>query len=198
MTRFDDIQGFVINLPQRVDRYKEFKEQLKWINDKPVFLMEGQIDKPAFKGIGASHTNCIWYANEKGWEEVLILEDDCIFQAEAKTYPYLIEALENAPNDWDILLGGIYNRKRTTKHNDWWDKVDTFCGLHFYIVSKRAYEKILTYEGLEHFDRWLSKQNLSIFVTSKYIAHQKDGYSDNVGMVTTYNTDHLDINKLLK
>ncbi len=192
------IQSFFINLPQRVDRLKEFKEELKWINGITPFLMEGVIDKPAHKGIGQAHTNCIWYANEVGWDKVLIMEDDCVFQGEDKTYPYLLEAMDNLPEDWDILLGGLYNKARMQPFNDWWNKVDKFCGLHFYYVNKKAYEKILTYDGLSHFDNWLGQQGLNIYVTKKFIAHQRDGWSDNVGMITKYNDEHLDKSKLLK
>ena len=191
------MHSFVINLPQRVDRDDEFKQEVKWIGVNPL-VMDGVIDKPALRGIGTAHTNCIRTAQRYGWDKVLIMEDDIVFQGKQKTIPYFNECLENVPCDWDVLLGGIYNKSKTFPHSKHWEQVTEFCGLHFYIVNARAYEKLLTWDGLTHFDKWMSKQNLRIFVTAKYIAHQKDGYSDNAGTITNYNMEHLTQSKLLK
>lgn len=186
----------VINLPQRTDRYKEFKEEIKWMHLEP-WVMDGVPHLKPEQGIGQAHTNCIRFAKMNNLPFIIIMEDDVVFQGKQKTYPYFLEAMENSPEEWDVLMGGVYNRGAVTKHNEYWDKLTSFCGLHFYIVNARCYDKLLTWDGIQHYDRWLSKQNLSIFVTSKYIAHQKDGYSDNAKSVTKYNDEHLDRHRLL-
>jgi GR25 family glycosyltransferase involved in LPS biosynthesis len=192
----ETLKSLVINLPQRVDRLKEFREEIKWLGLNPL-VIDGVIDRPALKGIGTAHTNCIRLAQERDWDKVLIMEDDVVFQGKQKTIPYFNECLNNLPSDWDILLGGAYNKLKLIPHNKHWEQVVNFCGLHFYIVNSSCYEKLLTYNGSEHFDKWLCKQNLRIFVTSKFIAHQRDGYSDNAGTVTNYNQEHLNQSKLL-
>lgn len=190
------MNSLVINLPQRVDRYEHFKDEVKWIGLNP-FVIDGIIDRPALKGIAKAHMNCILMAQERDWDKVLIMEDDIVFQGKEKTIPYFNECLKNLPNDWDILLGGLYEKSKTTHYNKYWDSVECFCGLHFYIVNSGCYEKLLTWDGVSHYDKWLGKQNLSIFVTNKYISHQRDGYSDNSETVTDYNNIHLNKLKLL-
>lgn len=190
------MNSLVINLPQRVDRYEQFKEEIKWLGLNPL-VIDGVIDRPALKGIAKAHMNCILTAQERDWDKVLIMEDDIVFQGQAKTIPYLNQCLENAPSDWDILLGGLYEKSKTTPYNKFWDSVECFCGLHFYIVNSRCYEKLLTWDGVNHYDKWISKQNLRIFVTNKFIAHQRDGYSDNAETVTDYNLHHLNKLRLL-
>lgn len=186
----------VINLPQRVDRYKEFTEEVKWIQLLPM-VMDGVPHTMPERGIGQAHTNCIRYAKENELPFIIIMEDDIVFQGKQKTYPHFIQCMENSPESWDILFGGVYNRGMTTAYNEWWEKLTTFCGLHFYIVHERCYDKLLQWNGVEHFDRWVSKQSLECFVTSKYIAHQRDGYSDNMKGYTKYNDEHLETHRLL-
>jgi GR25 family glycosyltransferase involved in LPS biosynthesis len=149
------------------------------------------------RGIGQAHTEAIKHAKIMGLDKICIMEDDIVFQGKEKTIPYFNECLNNLPSDWNILMGGVYNRGATFKENEYWNKLTTFCGLHFYIVNANCYDKLLTWNGIDHFDRWISKQNLSIFVTDKYIAHQMDGYSDNAKANTKYNDEHLDIHRLL-
>jgi hypothetical protein len=186
----------VINLPQRTDRYELFKEEVKWIGLKPM-VVDGIPHLKPEQGIGQAHTNCIKLAKEQGLPYICIMEDDIVFQGKEKTIEYFNKCLDNLPDSWDVLMGGVYNRGETTKHNEYWDKINKFCGLHFYIVNANSYDKLLTWDGINHYDRWLSKQKLSIFVTAKYIAHQRDGYSDNAKNHTKYNDEHLDKSKLL-
>lgn len=188
--------SIVINLPQRTDRYKEFVEEVKWIGLLPM-VMDGVPHLKPEQGIGQAHTNCIRYAKDNQLPFVIIMEDDVVFQGKQKTYPYFLEAMENSPDDWDVLLGGVYNRGSITPYNQWWDKLTTFCGLHFYIVNAKAYDKMLTWNGVEHFDRWIAKNGFNCYVTNKYIAHQKDGYSDNSKNHTKYNDEHLETHRLL-
>ena len=188
--------SIVINLPQRVDRYKEFVEEVKWIQLEPK-IMDGIPHREPYKGIGEAHVNCIQYAKAHSHPFIIIMEDDVVFQGKQHTYPYFIECMENSPDDWDVLLGGVYNRGATVDYNNWWEQVSTFCGLHFYIVASKAFDKLITWDGTQHFDRWMAKQNLNIFVTKKYIAHQRDGYSDNAKGYTQFNDEHLDKHRLL-
>jgi glycosyl transferase, family 25 len=175
----NDIPKLVINLPQRTDRLELFKQELIHINSH-VQIINGIEHQNPMVGIGQAHINCILIAKQNEWDNVIIMEDDCIFQGKEKTLEYINNCLLNAPNDWDILLGGVYYSKKRSPFNDYWERIGEFCGLHFYIVNSKAYDKILEYDFTQHIDRWLNHNNrLNCFVAKKFFATQRDGFSDN-------------------
>ena len=191
---YRSLKKLVINLPERIDRLESVKTQLK---DAEFTIVHGVISDKPLLGIAKAHLNCIEYAKMHDWDKVLIMEDDVVLRPNFETY--LNHCLYNAPNDWDILLGGIYNNKGIQNYNDFWDKVGEFRGLHFYIVNKNAYDKILLYppEKMQHIDAWMNRhgRGLICYVTKKYIATQSSGYSDNVKASVDYS--HLINNKKL-
>lgn len=188
---FTELNKLVINLPERTERLAEFKKELIYLPCSNIQVMPGVKDKTVYKGIAQAHLNAILLAKQNDWHEVLIMEDDCVFQGKEQTYDYLLNALEDAPADWDILLGGIYFGN-VVPFNNYWNKVGEFCGLHFYIVNSKAYDKILKYDGTQHIDRFMnSKNRLNCYVTKKFLATQRDGYSDNQGK-------HVDLSHILK
>lgn len=174
-----EIPKLVINLPNRADRLELFYKELKWF-PYPVEVMPGVIDPTPLKGIAQAHMNCIKRAKDNNWPSVLIMEDDLVFQGKDKTVPYLTEALSSAPADWDVLLGGLYESRFTSKVNEYWSKTGEFCGIHFYFVNKSAYDTLITHDGTTHFDRYINKgsKKLNCYVTNKFIATQRSGYSD--------------------
>lgn len=189
----DVIPKLVINLESRPDRLTQVKKELSGWN---AYVMPGILHPNPMIGIAKAHLNCIQYAKDKGWDSVLIMEDDVLLGKGCAEF--LNEALKFTPKDWDILLGGVYEENQVTSFNEWWDKSGEFCGLHFYIVNSKAYNKILEYDYKIHIDRWINYrgQRLNTYITKKYIAIQRDGYSNNVNANTTYN-DKLNQSKLL-
>lgn len=142
-------------------------------------------------GIAQAHTNAILIAKQSEWPRVLIMEDDVVFQAKEKTLPYLEQALKHVPEDWDVLLGGLYECRNIQPVNDYWSRVSEFCALHFYII--RSYDKAIDgYDGYTHFDRWMNKggKRMNCYVTNKFIATQREGFSDNVKKNVNY-TDRI-------
>jgi hypothetical protein len=181
-----EINKLVINLPERTDRLEQFNHEIRVINSEAT-VVYGVKDKNPMLGIAQAHLNCITYAKNHNWDKVLIMEDDVKFQAKELTLPYIDCAFERLPDKWDILLGGIYDTKGLTIYNEYWNKTQQFCGLHFYIVNSNIYDYILKYDGKQHIDRWLNfDNNLDCFVAAKFFATQYDGYSDNVNRVTEY------------
>lgn len=184
--KLNDIPKLVINLPHRADRLELLKKELIHINANVQIINGIEHNNPMF-GIGQAHINCILIAKQMEYEHVIIMEDDCIFQAQDKTLYYINKCLLNAPNDWDILLGGVYYSKQRSEYNDYWQRIGEFCGLHFYIVNSKAYDKILEYDFKHHIDRWLNQNNrLNCFVAKKFFATQRDGFSDNTKKVENY------------
>lgn len=178
----------LINLPTRKDRLIDATKEIdSFFDNKAIIKIDGVIDNKPMVGIAKAHLNAIRYAKDKGYDNILIMEDDLLFRPNAKEYA--INAFNNLPEDYDILLGGIYNGKKEY-YNEYWNKVGAFSGLHFYIVNHKAYDRILNnYKFNQHIDRWLvAIEKLNCYVTNKFFCIQKDGFSDNANKFCNYST----------
>lgn len=191
----------MINLPERTDRLATFQQEAASLfGNRPVLIQPGIKDANTWHGIAKAHMACINTAKQAGWDNVLIMEDDLYIPAKGKDMLklYIDAAFSKLPDEWDILLGGVYHARTLDKHNKYWYKVSEFCALHFYIVNASCYDKLLNWDKTNHYDRWVSKQNLKCFVPSRFFAIQYDGYSDNVAKVTDYNSTCLNKFNILK
>ena len=182
---FRSLNKLVINLPSRADRRENVLTQLKEIDFE---FVDGVIDQNPLIGIAKAHLSCVQKAKDNNWPYVLIMEDDVVIRPNFEKY--LNECFYNLPDEWDILLGGIYNCKQYQKYNDFWDKLGEFRALHFYIVNQNAYDKILAYDMncQQHIDAWMNRhgRNLKCFVTKKFVATQQVGFSDNARAKVDY------------
>lgn len=180
------MKAVVINLPNRHERLIDFTNELKYLNLKAEVIPGIKLN-PSHRGIGQAHLNCIKYAKNNNLESILIMEDDCYFPAKERTLSHFNKCMDNLPENWDILLGGVYYSENLKPYNDYWNRVGEFCGLHFYIVNKKAYDVILGYDFMQHIDRWMNQKNrLNCFVASKVFALQRSGFSDNTGQNENY------------
>lgn len=159
-----------------------------------VLIVNGIKSLKPHEGIGQAHVNCVLLAKQHELPYACIMEDDLRLQKGWEAY--LDECLQHVPEDWDILLGGVYEGLGA-KVNDYWNRVGEFCGLHFYIVNAKAYDKIIEYPGKTHIDRWMNQRGdkLKCYVTKKFFATQSPGLSNNTGKVEDY--DHMISRKLL-
>nr|WP_298659796.1 glycosyltransferase family 25 protein [uncultured Flavobacterium sp.] len=182
---FRSLNKLVINLPSRVDRRENVLTQLNGVDFE---FIDGVIDNKPLIGIAKAHLSCVQKAKDNNWPQVLIMEDDLILRPNFEKY--LNECLYNCPENWDVLLGGVYNSKQYLNYNDFWDKLGEFRALHFYIVNQKAYDKILAYdfESMQHIDAWMNRhgRNLNCFVTKKFIATQQSGFSNNANATVDY------------
>jgi GR25 family glycosyltransferase involved in LPS biosynthesis len=116
----------VINLPHRTDRWKLFQEQIPLLTSlglnvermDAVYgrMLPGFGEKPWFTkrlsvkranawggkaGCTLSHRNAIATAKERGWKNVLIVEDDVSFDAAiAGQWERLVDVMNTLPDDW--------------------------------------------------------------------------------------------------
>lgn len=193
-----EINKVVINLPERSERLLRFKNEFNYLFDDTFQVVNGVKKDNPMLGIAEAHLNCIRLAKEKGWDKVLIMEDDLYIPAKEKARNYVSEAFKKVPDDWDIILGGVYYVRNQVKANNYWTRIGEFCALHFYIVNSSCYDKILTYDGTNHIDRWVGKLGLNCYVPSRFFAIQYDGFSDNVKKETNYNNTYLKAFNILK
>tara|TARA_R110002074_G_scaffold55547_2_gene137715 strand:- start:9194 stop:9883 length:690 start_codon:yes stop_codon:yes gene_type:complete len=125
---FDKI--ICINLDRRSDRWMEVQQQFKkagisverysaidgnpmsWnhVRNKANPLETEDIKFRGVAGCMASHVNIWKMAKEKGWKNVLIVEDDCDFVHEVQER--FTERINQVPLNWDLLyLGGIHETR---------------------------------------------------------------------------------------
>lgn len=182
-----DIQNahkVVINLPQRRDRIERFNSEIvKLFNSNDVVIVDGVMHHRPFVGIATAHLNAIQKAKDLCLPHILIMEDDLWVQS-ASSREKMESAFREVPEDFEILLGGIYTGQpvKKTVH---WDSVNEFSALHFYVVNSSAYDRILSFDKCQHIDRWLGKPvnlggcGLRSYVANPFFCIQHPGYSDN-------------------
>jgi hypothetical protein len=191
---------FVINLPHRTDRWKLFQEQvpllqtlgitperidavygrtLPGFGEKPWFtkrLSEKRANAWGGKaGCTLSHRNAIALAKERGWKNVLIVEDDVSFDATiAGQWANLVDTMAKLPDNWvAIYLYGhhpvspvrvVYAYPETTCYE--------LCGAYSttaYILNSKYFDELLllmpTKETIwfwtarhKTVDRWFSRK----------------------------------------
>lgn len=97
---FNDIPKFLVNLKRRPDRLTSIQKEMEYIGWD--FELFEAVDTNSHVGCTRSHTSLIKLAKEKGWKNILIIEDDCIIMPYAKSLLKQIESL----GDFDF---GIFN-----------------------------------------------------------------------------------------
>lgn len=196
--KIEGLPKAVINLPHRTDRLNKFKKEMAMVGLHGIMLQPGIIEKKPSKGISMSHLAAMELCFKKS-EYALVMEDDVWFTGRGKTIARMNECLANPPDKWDILLGGVYNQTGITVFNEYWNQLIDFRCLHFYIITKAAFERIKKEcNHSDHIDKWISDNNFKVFVMNPMCAMQYDGFSDDHKYVTNYNKLYLKRFNILK
>lgn len=184
----DTLPLCLINLPERIERLTLARSEIKRLFEfeKQIHIIAGCRRKTSQEGIAQAHLNCVLLAKTNNWPAVIIAEDDLLFTS-SNSKSYAEDCFSDAPEDFDILLSGIYHGTLGTSTKPNWSKVDNFCALHFYVVNEKAYDKILNFDFRLHIDRWMGP-HLNCYVTNKFWCIQRNGWSDNVGKEVNYNS----------
>jgi hypothetical protein len=157
-------RAYYINLFYKTDRNEETIKELKKYNlqdfifrSEAVAAFNGTIEcsygSPEWikcvDGCSQSHLRIIKNAKEKGFEKILIFEDDIFFYDDGLSSPMTkieksIEQISQLNDDWEILYlgGGLLDNEITM-----FDKnlifVNGMNGSHAYILNHTAYDKII-------------------------------------------------------
>lgn len=166
----------IINLKKRADRRKDVSLEMMR-HDIPYVFWDGIEMKPVKTGISKAHKQIVRFAKETKKDFVVIGEDDIEFTA-PKAYEYFIK---NIPQDYDIYLSGYYFG-RPDENNI----IAKFSGLSLYIVHSKYYDSFLEADEHYHLDTALCMKGGKFVVCDRFIATQKEGYSDNVKKVVNY------------
>lgn len=145
---------YVLNLKKRLDRKEHIKSQLNKIDCNEYNLIES-VDgsklinptrlKNGMFGLIKTYMNIYEDLSKKNYEDVLIVEDDCIFLENFNTL--LDKYISNVPNDWDFLYFGANHNYHmggtTTKINEEVIKLNNSYSAHCVLFKKRVFDELI-------------------------------------------------------
>lgn len=185
--KIDDIKAYCLHLKNAKDRTENMTNELNsFTSNWEIF--DAIWKQPGYIGISESFKSIIRKAKEDGYKQVLIFEDDVKFTS-SKSKEQFQKCIDSLPEDWDVLLGGIYaltNMKDLENEsiNDCIKKIGDFSALHCTLLNHTVYDKILKHDPLSkdcHLDRYIGKMSrytVNTYVCYPMIAIQQSEYSD--------------------
>tara|TARA_R110000803_G_scaffold17810_6_gene47911 strand:+ start:1873 stop:2436 length:564 start_codon:yes stop_codon:yes gene_type:complete len=170
-----------INLDKRSDRKKHIENELVGMNYERIQAIETPDN--GYSGCVQSHIKALRYAKEKGYSEVIIIEDDFEFINKEK---FIIPQIE-----FDVcMVSGKINKKDVINDdfNRVWDGRHTDC----YLIKKHYYDTLIDnfeesyYQLEDKYDKkhyldvyWIRLQEKDIFITPNItIGRQMEDFSD--------------------
>ena len=194
---------FYINLNHRTDRRQEIETELKSFNLEAERFEGISVPNQGILGCGRSHLQVLKIAKERGYKNVLILEDDFEFLVSKTEFEHLLESFFKQQISYDVLFlsyaaiqnEAIPNQEIIRRGLE----VQTASG---YIVANHYYDSLISlyewampllettqehwnyandqvWKSLQPNDRWY------YFVTR--IGKQRKSFSDNALIETDYN-----------
>lgn len=152
LERFNVDKIFYINLDKREDRNEQIRQQLKNIGvdlDTDVERYSAIYDsKNGHIGCAKSHRNVIDIASERGYERVLVFEDDIIF-TDNEAIKKVNHVLDGLKNNWDVIQLAIGHKRTIPLDQQNYDfDVSGIARVEFgtapagYIVNKSIYKQL--------------------------------------------------------
>ena len=183
-----------INLNKRTDRRAEIEEELNKFN-LPFERFEA-IETPTFGTLGCckSHLAVLKLAKERGYKNVLILEDDFTFLVSKETFEEQLARFFYDKIDYDVLMLSYNEQKQLPSDYEYVFKILYVQTASGYIVNQACYDTLINlYEYAvpllestsEHWNytndaiwnRIIPNRNWFGFVTR--MGKQRPSYSDN-------------------
>lgn len=121
-----------INLDHRTDRNDHMLEIVKIFGQK-VQRFEAIETYPGFIGCSESHAAVMRMAIESNWKNILVLEDDVLWNENIDAYTNAIELLTKP---YDVIMLGSY---RTTYDADT-QRIKSGHGYHAYVVNRHYFK----------------------------------------------------------
>jgi glycosyl transferase family 25 len=186
-----------INLDKRTDREEHMKSLLEKYNIHAQRYTAIEHSYGLY-GCGMSHLNVLKMARDNQWKNVLILEDDILFNYEPEEIERMIRKLFEEGPEFDVCMLDVNLQQSEKTDYDWLIRVKHSYCAGAYIVSGSYYQKIIdlyewalpklldtgmhwiyandsAWRELQQKDRW--------FTFKEQLCKQMPGYSDTKNMV---------------
>jgi GR25 family glycosyltransferase involved in LPS biosynthesis len=186
-----------INLAKRADR-REYMDNLLAEYDITADRFEAIEHPNGLYGCGLSHLAVLKMARDNGWQNVLIMEDDIVFNVSSQSFENQIERLFMEGPEFDVCMLDINLQRSKPTENDWLIRVLYAHCAGAYIVQGHYYQALIdlyewalplllqtgmhwvyandaVWERLQEMDRWITFR--------EQICKQMSGYSDTKNMV---------------
>lgn len=188
-----------INLDRRIDRKEQMESQLKAYGIQAE-RFSAVSHQHGLVGCMKSHLEVLRLAKARGWDTVLVLEDDFEFTVSPQELRSTLEEFFNLNVPYDVVMLG-YNLKKSQPFHSLLVKVLDAQTASAYIVHKRFYDKLIQlYEKvlpkLEQTHLWDMYANDQIwkqlqpksawYAFKKRLGKQRASFSDNTGQFEDY------------
>lgn len=167
--------------PEKYDLFiSEFKRQ--GIEDFEIFYCEQNQKHNMVERISESFKTVIRGAKEKGDSEIVIFEDDIMFENK-KGWDYF---LNNKPENYDCYIGGSYFIDDRVIYKEPRTKVNSWIGNQLILINERYYDTWLNTDSKQHCDSVHAGLGL-FYLCFPMIAFQREGWSANNNAIVNYN-----------
>ena len=192
---------YYVNLDRRSDRRREMEGELKKMN-LDVERFSAIEEKIGSIGCAKSHLALLRKARDKGYENVLIIEDDFEFLINANELEIELNNFFNTCSDFDVVMLGYNLLRYIPNINRTVGRIIEGQTTSGYLVNKKFYNKLISVweEGLRKLietkdeklysadQSWKKLQpNSNWYFFMKRIGKQRAGYSDIENRYTDYN-----------
>ena len=194
--------GFYINLDHRKDKDEVMVNQLKDLG------LDGFVER--FSAVAAfdtidyrvtdnnkmfllgqatsqSHKNIIQIAKDRGYKNVLVLEDDAVFYKNDVAISIIEKSLDELSKieDWDVFfLGANLHDKELNLQSDHLIKCDCCISSHAYILNEKCFDKVLANgfdKPFDVMDIFLNNQFKNKYITYPATVIQRGGNVTDLG-----------------
>jgi hypothetical protein len=193
---------FYINLDKRTDRKEEIEKELTEYKLDYERFPAVEISYYGCLGCSYSHHNAIALAKERGYKNILILEDDFTFVISSEQFEKQMETFFNSNVNYDVCLFSYNLQEYSESNYNFLYKVKYAQTTSGYLVNEKYYDTLINNyrEGLEQlgasWKAWIyaidvywkelqEKDNWYCF--KEKIGIQKPGFSD-------IRNDHVEFN----
>jgi len=181
------------------ERFEAFNGRENLTKPEDYQQMIGQT--PAIKqgrmGCYRSHLDALKKAKAEGAKNVLIFEDDVIFPQNSESVKHFEQAMQELPENWDLLFLGCDFRLPPDRYTTHLDRVHSALCLHAYAINAKAFDGLIKAleDGLQEeqvipvdhvYLNVLEQNTYQAFSCNPLLAEQRDGSPSSI---TTYTND---------
>lgn len=175
-------QIFCINLLKREDRWLQFMQQAEQYSI-PFIRYSAIEDSSGAEGLRLTMVKLFTECIEKGYENILVFEDDCLFvECEEIFHNTMNHVVDNLPENYImIFLGCQLTGEIRYSHTPHILKATKMFSTHAVLYSKRGMKEALSHNISAPIDNFyvasLEPLNESYCITP-LLCSQREGYSD--------------------